>query len=158
MSRHLSLDTITQLADLDRFGAFDFAVPEHWLMQDPEKRRPHFWYYPRAKKPGRLFGRPLKWMAAARLALKNLRQQGIPELDNWLRLWAYAHPGKGLDRDGIEAMKRFIANSSENMRFHIGAIVSYHQIPPPPEGTFDEKPPGPEATFQSASATTRQAA
>lgn len=134
----MNLETICKIANIDRFGAFDYAVPMEWLMRDPERNRPHFWYYPSAKgKPGRSFGRPLKWMAVARLALRVMRQQGIPELDQWLRMWAYVHPAKGLDQDGIEAVKRFLDNSNDSMRFHIGSIISRFDIPAPPEGTFD---------------------
>lgn len=133
----MNLETIAKIADLDRFGSFDFAVPIDWMMRDPEKHRPHVWYYPHGNKRHSLYGRPLAWKAMARLALRNMRKDGIPNLDKWLDLWAYCHPGKTIDADGIAAAKRFIENSSESMRHHMACIISRHQIPPPPPGTFD---------------------
>jgi hypothetical protein len=130
------------LGGIDRFGAFDYAVPEHWLMQDPEKNRPHVWFYPRGNKPGRIFGRPLKWMAAARLGLREMRKAGIPEIEKWLRLWAYVYPGRGLDADGIAAFKRFLAENpwANSRRDTVASIIGYYEIPAPPPGTFEAAP------------------
>lgn len=136
----MQLDKLCKLAGIDRLGAWDYAVPMHWMMEDPENRRENVWFYPSGKKPGRTFGRPLKWKTIGRLALRMMRAAGIPELDEWLRVWAFVHPGRTIDRDGIEAVKRFIENSSDSMRFHIGAIISHYEIPAPPHGTFAEAP------------------
>ena len=145
----MQLDKIFAAADLRRFGEFDYAVPLEWMLRDPDKHRPHVWFYPstrtpcgNGRKPGNLCGRPLHWRAAGRLALVTLRRAGIPELDTWLRIWAFVHPGKGLDASGILAVKRFLADHrNDRLHGHIASIIGHYQIPPPPEGTFEEPLP-----------------
>lgn len=126
-------------AGLDRFGAWDYAVPMDWLMADPEKRRPHVWFYPlKSGRRGMIFGRPLKWAAIARLSLRMQERAGVPRLDNYLRTWAFAHPGKGLSATGIQAVRDFIASNPTIDECHIlRCVIDHYEIPAPPPGTFD---------------------
>lgn len=107
----MNICRLIELAGIDRnLGSYDYAVPQGWLMQDPENRRANYWWYPYdRKKPGHLFGRPLKWAAVARLVLRRLRLQESPEIfDDFLKVWAYAHPGKPLDKFGMKLLARWI--------------------------------------------------
>ena len=134
----MDLTTLASDACLDRFGSWDYAVPMDWLMADPEKRRPHVWFYPSAKKRGNIFGRPLKWSAIARLSLRMQARAGVPRLDNYLRTWAFAHPGKGLSATGIKAVRDFLAsNPTLDERHIMRCVIDHYEIPAPPPGTID---------------------
>ncbi len=134
----MDLDKIVKIAALDKFGSYDYAVPFDWLIKDPENRRPHFWFYPVTKKRGQLFGRPLKWLAVARLALRVIRRQGIPDLDEYLRLWAFTHPGKPLDSTGIDALNRYIKTASIVEQFNLEWVLKYYEIPLPDPGVIQD--------------------
>ena len=102
----MNICKLATLAGLDHFGTYDYSVPFDWLMQNPEKNRPHYWWY--SKKPGSLFGRPLKWAAVARMALWKMRRELSPDLMDFLNAWSVAHPEKQLDRFGRKLIARFI--------------------------------------------------
>lgn len=102
----MNICKLATLAGLERFGTYDYAVPYQWLMQDPEKNRPHYWWYPR--KPGNLFGRPLAWRAVARMALWKMRRETSPDIMDFLHAWAVAYPGKELDAFGRGLIARHI--------------------------------------------------
>ena len=121
----MDLCKLATLADLERFGSYDYAVPYDWLMKDPEKRRPHFWWYPRTpevmpasyqksfRKPGSLMDRPLKWAAVARLALKCMRlgpheSSTSVDLHRYMEVWRFAHPGKPIDAYGEQLTREWI--------------------------------------------------
>lgn len=140
MSLDLSFGEITAASQVERFGQFDYAVPDHWLMVDPEKRRHYCWYYPRTKPGRRLpWSRPLSYRTLARLALRMERRKGVPDLSKWAKLWAYVHPGKEFDRHGIEAVRRHLLEDPHMM----GLVWLFQElrIPPPPPGTFAEVDP-----------------
>lgn len=67
-----SLEEITQTADINRFGAFDYAVPQSWADQNPKVRA--VWIYD--KRSG-LCGRPLLVTTILRLARRKCQ-------DKWL--------------------------------------------------------------------------
>jgi len=133
----MDLTNLAADACLDRFGSWDYAVPMDWLMQDPEKRRPHVWFYPFQQNRGKgtyrrgvIFGRPLKWTAIARLSLRMQALAGVPRLENYLRTWAFAHPGKGLDATGIQAVRDFLAANPTLDQCHImRCVIDHYQIP-----------------------------
>ncbi len=147
----MDLCKLASLADLERFGSYDYAVPMGWLMEDPEKRRPHFWWYPRTpevlppayrksfRKPGSLMGRPLKWAAVARLALKNLRlgshdSSTSTDLHRYMEVWKIVHPGQPLDAYGETLAREWIAEmpDKEDARQCILEFSFRHmEIPPP---------------------------
>lgn len=108
----MNICKLATLADLERFGTYDYAVPFDWLMQDPEKRRPHFWWYPQKRRL--LFGRPLAWRTVARLALWKMRRETAPDIMDFLNTWAVAYPEKPLDAYGRKLIARYI--ESENCR------------------------------------------
>ena len=109
----MNICKLASLADLERFGTYDYAVPMNWLMEDPEKRRPHFWWYPSGKKRGTLWGRPLKWAAVARMALWKMRREVSPDLHDFLQVWAFAYPGKALDALGEALVRKWIERYPE---------------------------------------------
>ena len=109
----LSYGEITAASGVERFGAFDYAVPHQWLMEDPEKRRHFCWYYPHdvpRPSPGRRrpSSRPLAYRALARLALRRIHRTGIIDLGLYAKLWAYARPGRGFNPAGIAAVRSWI--------------------------------------------------
>ena len=66
------MDEVAQVADLQKFGAFDFAVPINWQLENPGVRA--VWFYD--KKAG-LCGRPLFLTTILRLARRKCQ-------DNWM--------------------------------------------------------------------------
>lgn len=144
-SYELSYGEITAASEVLRFGEFDYATPWEWMMADPEKRRHYCWFYPHAKPHHRRLpsSRPLSYRVLARLALRMERRKGIPDLSRWAKLWAYVHPGKEFDRDGIAAIRRLLAE--DGCLHGLTWLFERLHIPPPPPGTFAEVDPLAEA-------------
>lgn len=121
----MNICKLATLAGLDRFGSYDYAVPIGWLMEDPEKRRPHFWWY--SQKPGSLFGRPLAWRAVARLALWKMRREfpgaSFQDISDFLNTWAVAHPEKPLDAFGRKLIARCIEKEVCRDRFDLHLVL-----------------------------------
>lgn len=139
----MDLDKLARLADLERFGTYDYAVPHDWLMVDPEKRRPHFWWYP--AKPGRqsMFGRPLKWMAVARLALRRYRiampPQNSRDLHTYMEVWKFVHPGKQLDAFGENLIREWIETEGRQW-LQILRFSFQHMAIPAPAWMLEDTP------------------
>jgi hypothetical protein len=164
----MNLCELATLSGLERFGSYDYAVPYDWLMKDPEKRRPHFWWYPRTpevlppgyrksyRKPGSLMGRPLKWAAVARLALRMLRRGNhdsntSTDLHLYMEVWKICYPGKPLDAHGEKLVREFLADSpdkEEYRAFIIEFVFQHMEIPAP--GWLLEMTPDKSANSQAA--------
>jgi hypothetical protein len=132
----MNLDKLTALADLERFGTFDYAVPMGWLMEDTEARRPHFWWYPAAKDGRRqsMFGRPLKWLAVGRLALRMLRKKeaaNLADLHTYMELWKFVHPGKPLDAFGENLIREWIETEGSKWIHILEFSFKHMEIPAP---------------------------
>lgn len=136
---HLSYGDIATASDVERFGTFDYATPINWMMEDSENRREFCWWYPSKRRPGKMCGRPLSYRALARLALREARKQGVPDMLLYAKLWAYAHPGRPLDRAGIDSIRKILAEDP-HLAGTVGYVLRRLQVPEPPPGTFD--PPG----------------
>lgn len=124
----MNLEKLFSFAQLERFGTYDYSVPIGWLMEDPEARRPHVWWY--ADKPGSMFGRPLKWAAAGRLALRMMRRAGNPELFDYLSVWKFVHPAKPLDAFGESLCQAWLREHPE-MHSALAWNLDHLEIPLP---------------------------
>lgn len=141
----MDLCKLARIAQVERFGSYDYAVPMDWLMQDPEKRRPHFWWY--SRKSRSLFGRPLKWAAVARLALRMLRRKEADnststDLHQYMEVWRICHPGKPLDAFGESLVRAWLdeAPDKEEYRAYIVEFAFHHMDVPPPQWLVDMTP------------------
>jgi len=127
----MNLDKLFKLAALDGHGEWDYAVPSDWLMADPEKRRPHVWFYPhhKAGRKPRMFGRPLAWRAVARLALRRMRRAGIPQIDDWIRTWTFTFPGRPLDAAGARALEKAAAAAGLVRAVNLNIVLRHYGLP-----------------------------
>lgn len=97
----MSKGDLVNVAGLDRFGSYDFAVPQGWLDRNPDQHGHCLWFYRReSHRPGYLMGRPLSFRAIARLAIRTMRKAADPFYHTYALVWSVAYPGCPLDETG----------------------------------------------------------
>jgi len=63
-----NISEVTEIAELSKYGTFDYAVPHDWRLQNPNIKA--VWFY---NDRSRIFGRPLPYLAILRLARRKCK-------------------------------------------------------------------------------------
>jgi hypothetical protein len=65
---HIPICEAAEIAELKKYGSYDFAVPHQWSIKNPGHKA--VWFY---NHSSRIWGRPLAYLAILRLARRKCK-------------------------------------------------------------------------------------